>query len=206
MKNARETIKEIINKSDYDIYLDMINRDISGRNLPDEKKVEVITKSMQTAVDCYNELLNMCGEQTITKYAIKLQVEILYVKEKPTKYYTYIGLFNEKKKLITINIETVRLIKEFAEQFNLLDLVDVDRIKDTVTAHELFHYFELIKPDLYTNQKIIDAKIFGLIKTKSYLMVSGEIAAMHFAKLLTNLKHSPLVYNKIFALGKKQVI
>lgn len=206
MKNIRETVMELCNKSDYDIYMGMLDRDISAHRLEQSKKEEIVKNSMAEAVKCYEDLIAKYGELTPIKYAIKLQVPVIYVEDKPTKYYTYLGLFEEKKKTITLNMATMKFIKELVEQFNLLDLVDIGSIKNAVTAHELFHYIELVNPDLYTNQKIIDAKIFGIFKTKSQLMVAGEVAAMHFAKLLTNLKHSPLVYDKIFALGKKQIL
>lgn len=206
MKNVRELITEIINKSDFDIYMNMLDKDISAYRLDKAKKQEIVEKSMAVAEECYQELLIKYGELPLTKYVIKSQVSIYYTNERPTKYYAYLGLFTEKTKTITINMETIKWIKEFAEQYYVCDLVDLSRLKDAVTAHELFHYFELVKPDLYTNQKILDAKIFGIIKTKSQLLAAGEVAAMHFAKIITKLGHSPLVYDKLFALGKKQFI
>ncbi len=206
MKNIRETVIELCNKSDFDVYMAMLDRDISAHRLDKAKQEEIVKKSMAVANDCYQELITKYGELTPIKYAIKLQVPVIYVNDKPTKYYAYLGLFEEKNQTITLNLETMKLIKELVFQYNLVDLVDVGSLKSAVTAHELFHYFELANPNLYTNQKIIDAKIFGIFKTKSQLLAAGEVAAMHFAKLLTRLKHTPLVYDKIFALGKKQIV
>ncbi len=206
MENVRVMITDLSKKSDFDIYMDVLNRDITAYKLDKDKKAEIITKAMNTACDCYNDLINKYGELNLLRYAIKLDVPIEYVNEKPSKYYAYLGLFTEKTKTITVNLDTIKMIKDLILEYGLDDIVDINRVKDAVIAHELFHYFELVDPNLYTNQKILDAKIFGIFKTKSKLMASGEIAAMHFAKLLTKLKHSPLIYNKIFSLGKKRLM
>lgn len=207
MKSVRETVTELCNKTDYEIYFDMLNRDISAHHLTKEKKDEIIKKSMETAVQCYNEVVSKFGElNNPAEYAIRLHIPINYVNEKPNKYYSYVGIFTEKNQTITLNSETIAFIKQLINQFGIADLVDPNQIKSTVTAHELFHYFEFIHPELYTNQKILDAKILGIFKTKSSLLAAGEVAAMHFAKLLTKLHYTPLVYNKIFALGKKQLL
>lgn len=206
MENIRDALNKILNKSDFTIYMEKLDKDITAYKLPTSKKEEIVNKAIEEATWCYNELINKYGELSPIKYAIRMQIPVVYVREKPTKYYAYLGLFTEKNRTITLNIETIDFVKKLINEYNLLDLVDIDRLKDTVFAHELFHYFESIYPDLYSNQKILDAKIFGLFKTKSQLLVVGEIAAMHFAKLLTKLKHSPLVYDKVFSLGKKQLL
>lgn len=38
MKSVRETVTELCNKTDYEIYFDMLNRDISAHRLTKEKK------------------------------------------------------------------------------------------------------------------------------------------------------------------------
>lgn len=206
MKNIRETVMELCQKSDFDIYMGMLDRDISAHRLDRTKQAEIVNKSMETASDIYNDLVAKYGLLTPIKYAIKLDVPVIYLNDKPTKYYTYLGLFEEKNKTITLNLETMKFIRELIVEFNLSDLVDASSLQSCVTAHELFHYFELVRPSLYTNQKIIEAKFLGIFKTRSQLLVAGEVAAMHFAKLLTSLKHTPLVYDKIFVLGKKQIL
>lgn len=205
MENIRETLIALSKKSDFDIYMEKLDRDISAHKLDKAKKEEIVKNSMTEAIECYEKLVKDYGELTPIKYAIKLNVPIVYVKEKPTKYYAYLGLFTEKNQTITLNIETIDFVKDLANQYNICDLVDIDSLKNTVTAHELFHYLELVNPELYSNQKIIDGKIFGLFKTKSQLLAAGEISAMHFAKLVTKLRHSPLLYDKVFVLGKKQL-
>ncbi len=205
MKSIRDQVCLLCNQSDFDIYMDMLDKDISSHRLSKEIKKEIIEKSILVAEEYYKKLVKEYGMCNITKYVYRLGVPIDYVREKPTKYYSYIGLFKEKTKTITVNLETILQIKHITSQFGLDDIVDINMIKDVVIAHELFHYFELMNPSIYTNQKIIDAKIFGIIKTKSKLLVAGEVAAIHFSKLITNLKHTPLVYNKTFALGKNML-
>ncbi len=205
MQNIRDKISLLCKKSDMEVYMDYMDKDISAHRLPVEKKKEIIEKSIEVATKFYEKLQADFGDLSVVEYARKLSIPINYVEEKGNKYFTYLGLFKEKTQTIVVNFETVLLIKRIGKQFNLDNLVNLNMIKDAVIAHEMFHYFELVNPDIYTNQKIIDAKIFGIIKTKSRLLAAGEIAAMHFSKLLTKLNHTTLVYDKIFAYGRKLV-
>lgn len=206
MPNVRDEIKGLLAKDDFDIYMNLLNNDVSAHRLEAQKKEQIVVKSMETAKLLYDNLVKEFGEGDIYKYVYASKVPINYVKEKPTKYYAYIGLFSEETKTITINLETIMLIKKTAESMNIDDLVAINPIKDVVVAHEFFHYLEMINPDIYTNQKIIEGKIIGIFKTKSQLLAAGEIAAIHFSKLVTKLPHTPLVYNKIFSVGKKLTI
>lgn len=83
MKNIRETVIELCNKSDFDVYMAMLDRDISAHRLDKAKQEEIVKKSMAVANDCYQELITKYGELTPIKYAIKLQVPVIYVMINP---------------------------------------------------------------------------------------------------------------------------
>lgn len=206
MIEYKKDIIDLINKSDKEIYLDMMNKDISSHKLSNEIKLDIIEKSINEAQNFYDDLIKEYGLKDVLSYIIDLNIPLYYVKEKGDKYYSYVGLFKEKTKTIIVNLETINYIKKVGKLLELSELVDLKIIRKVVISHELFHYFELKNPNAYTNKKIIDTKVFGLFKTKSNLMIAGEIAAVHFSKILTNLKHTPLVYNMIFKIGKKMNI
>lgn len=98
-------------------------------------------------------------------------------------------------------VEGLSVIDNSAEEYGL-ENIEVDKLKDTVIMHELFHYLEDIYVDGFSNEKHVDVKIFGIFKSKSSLSVVSEIASVHFSKLVTNLSHTPLVYNQIYKLKK----
>lgn len=194
---------QLIEQTDHQIYLDLLNKDISARRLPLDIKKEVIDKSIRTAELFVAELLNTYGEMQVSRYALKLEVPIMLEKTSESNYYNYLGLFREKDHSIVVNMSTISAISKIVKNLALEEIIDIEKIKDVVVAHELFHYFELKHPEAYTNQRVIDAKVLGLFKTKSKLLAASEIAAIHFSKIITGLKHTPIVYDRIYALGKK---
>ena len=44
MKNIRETVIELCNKSDFDVYMAMLDRDISAHRLDKAKQEEIVKK------------------------------------------------------------------------------------------------------------------------------------------------------------------
>lgn len=203
MKTIHKSMTQLIEQTDHQIYLDLLNKDISARRLPLDIKKEVIDKSIRTAELFVAELLNTYGEMQVSRYALKLEVPIMLEKTSESNYYNYLGLFREKDHSIVVNMSTISVISKIVKNLALEEIIDIGKIKDVVVAHELFHYFEFKHPEAYTNQRVIDAKVLGLFKTKSKLLAASEIAAIHFSKIITGLKHTPIVYDRVYALGKK---
>ncbi|PKU24667.1 hypothetical protein [Telmatospirillum siberiense] len=64
---------------------------------------------------------------------------------------------------------------------------------EVLVGHELFHYFEMVKPELPTSQKLLTTWKLGLFEGKSRILALGEIAAMAFARRLTGAPFAPFV-------------
>ena len=70
---------------------------------------------------------------------------------------------------------------------------------DIVLAHEIFHYIEEIKPDLYSNTKKIDLWSLGKFYTHtSTLIAPGEISGMAFCRELLQLDTDPNILDYVF--------
>ena len=201
MINTLKRIQETLQEDDYNLYMNMINNSPTGRTLSEEKKKELVEGAMAQAIDFKNRLYEDYGETTPIVYLIKMGVHLNYVKEEQSYNYQYLGYYREKTKSIYLNLTTIENITNSAEEYGL-ENIEVDKLKDTVIMHELFHYLEGIYVDGFSNEKHVDVKIFGIFKSKSSLSVVSEIASVHFSKLVTNLSHTPLVYNQIYKLKK----
>lgn len=199
----QDTIKKFIDKKDQDYYLSLLNTELVASKLPLEKKLEVISKTLQVTEDFKKELIKKYGKKLPTVYADLLNVSVNYISEPDSYTYNYIGQFSERNKAISINMYVYNQILDYCKDTGLDKLVDVNLLPQVVTAHELFHFLQLSHPNTYLDEKNFETKIFGLFKVKTKLVVLEEIAAVNFSKIMTDLPYNPLVFNKIYSYARK---
>ncbi len=196
----KEKFDQLVNKSDIKWYREMIRNSPFSRKINQEKENELIDKSMKQAEAFKSLLIETYGiKDQPMSYMISLDVPLDYVKEEASYGVQYLGYYSLKSKKITINFSAINLILKNIRRFKL-DQVNQEKLKDTILMHELFHHLEEMYPESYTKQKHLDTKIFGLFNSKVTLSLVGEIAAVHFSKIMTDLPHSPLLYNEIYKL------
>lgn len=84
---------------------------------------------------------------------------------------------------------------EVIEEEGLSEKLGAVTTADLLLAHELFHYIELMTPEIYTRQKHLTLFKFWKIINRSRIMCLEEIGAMAFAKEFTGLRCSPYLYD-----------
>lgn len=74
-------------------------------------------------------------------------------------------------------------------------------IADLLLGHELFHRVELVQKELWTNTYRLDLWRLGPVRSRSRVMVLGEIAAMAFTRALNGIPWSPYVMDAYLVYG-----
>lgn len=200
MELNKEKIDKLLERTDVQWYREMIRKSPFTKRIDLKKEDEMIVNAIKQAETFKERLLEQFGlKDKPMSYMISLDIPLDYVKEEASYGVQYLGYYSLKNKNITVNFTAVNLIIRNINKYKL-DNVSQDKLRDTVIMHEMFHHLEELYPESYSNQKHLDTKIWGLFKSKINLSFVSEIAAVHFSKLMTDLEHSPLIYNEIYKL------
>jgi hypothetical protein len=117
--------------------------------------------------------------------------------------YTMFACFQEPDR-ITVFQETVDRAEKLIEEENLSGLLSGAHPEDVLIAHELYHYFECARPELYTNQKLLCLWKLGKFQNRSQVVSLQEIGAMAFAKRLLGLPYSPFVFDVLLLYAQNK--
>lgn len=110
-------------------------------------------------------------------------------------HYVLLGCY-ESPDQIMICDKTIGRLQRYLEETEHPIFSEIS-VKDIVLAHEIFHYIEEQKEDLFTNRFQVDVFSVGPFRKKSTVLCAGEIAGMTFAKTLLNLPFEPAILNYI---------
>jgi hypothetical protein len=189
-----EMIKELRKIDDISWGLYAFRRDPLDKKISDEDKVSIINEAIDCGCMEAKMLREKYGEIDCSSYAEKLNIDILEVEAHDDGSYILFAKFNDPNK-VSVYMESVRKAEALVQSNDLKNLICRVNIKDVLIAHEMFHFIESQKNDIYTRNKKIQLWKIGPIKYKSGLVVLGEIAAMAFAKELLQLDYSPHLFD-----------
>lgn len=195
-EELKEMIKNLMSMDSEDFAIYQVERDPISGKISKEDKEEIIEKSIETGITEAKILKETYGDNSPFSLGKKLGLNIEYKGKSGTLDYIYFGLF-ETPNNIFIYEDNIKKAEDLIENLKIENL-NVD-FKNIVLAHEIFHYIEEEKENLYTNIKTINLWSLGSLYThKSKLIAPGEIAGMSFSKELLNLKFNPNILDFIF--------
>lgn len=189
-----EMIKELRKIDDVNWGLYAFKRDPLDKKINEDEKISIIKESIECGCMEARILKEKYGVIDCCGYAEKLNIDIAEIEAHDDGSYILFAKFNDPNK-ISVYMESVRKAETLVQSNDLKDLICGVNIKDVLIAHEIFHFIESQKNDIYTKRKKIQLWKLGPIKYKSGLVVLGEIAAMAFAKELLQLDYSPHLFD-----------
>ena len=141
------------------------------------------------------------GQLTIAEYAVREGINVTGEEAVLDGIYTMFASFTYPDS-ITIYLNNARATDRMIEEEGLSSVTGRVRTEDLLLAHELFHFYENRMPDAYINQKHILLFKIGRFENRSRLICLAEIAAMAFAKTLTELSCSPYLYDVLMLYSR----
>lgn len=188
------TLKKLLQISDITWGFYAFSKDPLNRKLSDVTRIELINDSVKCGLEEANAIRKYYGNLTPTQYAKKMGVDIILEDSHVSHDYIMFAKFNEPSD-ITIFTKNIKQTIKFMEENKLNDLLEHVNISDMLIAHELFHYKESLKPDIFTKKKHIKLWSVGPFKYKSSLVAPKEIAAMAFAKKILGVSFNPFIFD-----------
>lgn len=167
---------------------------ISGK-IKDEDRKEIIRESAKIGDDLACELIRKSPNRTVADHIKENGIELVIDEKVGMTKYVYFGTY-ESEGPITLYQGNLLKSQRLLEDEEIL-LLNADKVSEIILAHELFHYFEDVYPDMYTNTKAIKLWKLGPYTHTSNLICPGEIAAMAFAKRLLGLNFNSSAINYV---------
>lgn len=173
--------------------IDMLFRDPIFQRIPQNEWMNLIQKSEQIGIDYASKINTFSGnwENLFAKYQINYKE--MDIPTSPER--VLFAQFVEPDEL-TVFTDTIKKYAILNKEKWVPDYMDASTLKNTLLAHELFHFFEFHdKKTIATkNYQIITHKL-GIFKLKAVPISMSEIAAMSFAKRYLQLSFSPNVFD-----------
>ncbi len=171
--------------------------------ISDEQKAEFIKNARRCGEALADEVCEKCGKLRPEAYAKKLGLTVEHINGKDDGNYTMFACFNEPDH-ISVFQETIKQTDLLIQEQELAELLGSIHTEDILIAHELYHYFECIRPNLYTNQKLLCLWKIGKLQNLSKVVSLQEIGAMAFAQQLLHLSFSPFVFDVLLLYSQNK--
>jgi len=190
-----EMIQNLLQVDDEAWGLYAFSRDILKERIPEDKKLEMIRKSMSCGREYAQRMIHEYGSSDVHTIAEKLNIKIVYqdalLTGKRILFASYtppdeIGIMTEPvNRAIELIVKDESVLVDYFQKYSIIN---------TILGHEIFHYVEdQFEQEIYTRtEKILLWNFLGF-KNHSTIRALGEIAAMAFTKELNGLKYSPFI-------------
>ncbi len=175
------------------------SREALAGKLTPAQRYEFYQKSTTCGVRLARELRMAHGVRTIEEYAALCGVRPRKLPLDNSGSYTVFARFTEPDEII-IYTDNARQTDERIDSENLRDLLGDFETENVLLAHELYHYLEDRRGDLFTSQKHLLLWKLGPFRNESGIGCLSELGAMAFAKELCALQFHPYVLDVLMLL------
>jgi len=170
--------------------------------IPKEKIIYYINESNKIGRDTAIKYKNEDIEKLLKDNGVKVSIKD-YCQSKKLDIRGEI-IFEEKERQIIIYKNSIEQIVETLKGYGLN--ISKKEVYNIHLAHELYHFLEF-KNEENTNYLLdkIDINFCRIIKRKSTILKTREIAAHAFCKELLNLKFHPKLLDYIYLIENKKI-
>ncbi|HOE70556.1 MAG TPA: hypothetical protein PLE10_06805 [Brevefilum sp.] len=191
-----EWIGELVTLTDEDWARYSFRSEPLVNRIPPEKRKEYARKAAESASSLAEQLKTDFGDVSPRKLVKKLNLNLVEKTSQSSPGYSMFASFEEPD---TINVFTdlAHAADQLINEKGLREFTGEVNTTDLLIAHELYHYFELTQPDLFSVAERIKVWQIGPFKNVSRITCLGEIGAMAFTRELVQLQCSPFIFNVI---------
>ncbi|MEG0338951.1 MAG: hypothetical protein RR573_03440 [Oscillospiraceae bacterium] len=194
-----EDLKEI---DEVDWYKYSFSTEPLNGKFNDEQRRDFAVKSIACGQEYAKRLIQQYGTNDPVKLARALKMTINYP-DYPEKADRVLFAEFREPNIINIYMDAVKRSAAQMENAKLRSIMtDKLTVSNLLLAHELFHYVEeSAKAEIFTRTEKIELWHIGPITNRSVVIAFSEIAAMAFAKEITELPYSPYLMDVFLVYG-----
>lgn len=186
-------------------YCEKLKNDVRHCSLSVAVEEEVIYHSIDTSNQMASKIRKMYGIVQPKELANALDISIVNINDEINTNFLYLALYDPNNRKIVINDAVLSMVQHFLFIHNLNNLTSEGDLLNSALYHEIFHALEDATPGIYTRSKMIKRKLVGLIEYQRGLDGASEVGAIHFSKLMSNLRYSPCIFEKYILFIMNQI-
>lgn len=184
----------------------ILRKDPLYGKIPPASRREIIGGAVVCARQLYDRLAQTHGRRSAAGYAAELGVAVVTEDLSTDFDYTFISCYTGGPPLIRLSGPALDVLASLTERQDLPGLLPRGGLADLALGHELFHHIEEADPAVFTRQKTIEYRLFGLFSCRACAVSASEIAAVHFSRLVAGLDHSPAIYEILLLYLQKPAL
>ncbi|MCK9245358.1 MAG: hypothetical protein M0P11_00160 [Anaerolineaceae bacterium] len=196
---SREIITAILKVPDEKWWESIFRRDPMYDRLDSLQKDRFTICGLKCGQDYADEVLNHFQCKKLSEIVKALGVDIIYKTTYGIDGLLVFAQFSAPKTIILFS-KNLEMFEEYKKREQIDNLPISLNLEELLIAHELFHYFEENDPKLAHHEIRFESFKFGPIKLNSKLIAVSEIAAMSFARRITNTLVNPCVLDILLQL------
>lgn len=196
---SREIIKAILEVPDERWWESIFRRDPMYDRLDSSQKNHFTICGLKCGQDYADEILNRFKGKKLPEIVKALGVDVTYQTTYGIDGLLVFAQFSAPKTIILFS-KNLELFEDYKKRVQIDNLPLSLNIEELLIAHELFHFFEENDPKLANYEIRFESFKFGPIKLNSKLIAVSEIAAMSFARRITNTLVNPCVLDILLQL------
>lgn len=196
----QEILEELLSVSEEGMAMYLVGQDPLERKMEDDVKSQLVQQSIAVGKSEANLLRQQFPTATPREIIESLGLKLEHKDEeniatKTGVHYVLLGYYESPDEIVVFD-HTIGRMQRYLEGIEHPVFSGIS-VKDIVLAHEIFHYIEEQKEDLFTNRFKVEVFSLGPFRKQSTVLSAGEIAGMTFAKTLLNLPFEPEILNYI---------
>lgn len=180
------------------------SRDLLRDRVPDEKKAEMIARSVRCGEEYADRAVRETGQSAPEEIARRLGLNVLPGETPMTAKRALFAQFTppDRIEIMREPLERYRDVLARPEEAEASRLPGAEEVFRLLLGHEIFHFLEdRHEEEIYTRtEKITLWSVLGF-RNRSTVGALGEIAGMAFTKRLNHVAYSPFLLDVLLFFG-----
>ncbi len=197
----RQAVRAALDWPDENWYRYTLKKDPGCRSLTETETRTMLAKTVQTATDLAKQIAARYGSPAPQELLQSLGVKLEHTDAGLLDSLLVMGLYEPEIRAVTLNGNTIALVRQFIAANGLEDLTPANDIIRIALFHEIFHVLEEETPDIYTRSRMLKRKALGIFPYRRGLDGLAEVGAVHFSKWMAQVPYSPCIFERYLLLA-----
>lgn len=169
-----------------------------------EKRNEYCQETTRNAILLAQEIRQSYGNISTAELVKQMGINLVEKSAQEGGGFSMFACFEEPN-TITVFRDNADATDKLIDENGLRQVVGNLRTVEMLIAHELYHFLELSRSDVYSAQQRLKVWQIGPFKNVSRIRCLGEVGAMSFARELLGLNYSPNIFNLLMLYAQNPV-
>lgn len=174
----------------------VLNENSAAGPLTSIQKSIIIKKCIQEAEQQKKRIESEYGKQQAKEYLKQMGFTIERDEGELMPSFLYMELMEPDCKKVCLNQTVISLVEEYMCRRFSEDTAQLEKFREIVCFHELFHVIEEYIKDIYTRNVRVKKHFMHIAPYYVKVDAASEIGAIHFSKIMSDVQFSPYIYTQ----------